>query len=575
MGKVVADFQTPPSLTPPEGDVSFDSINNTPIGGVTPSSGAFTTLSASTSATLPQDTTVGGTNVSSALASRASSQVLQFPGTQGRSTATLGVSTIPGARTILVPMTPPSVAPSTAYGLFAISSGGSAEYPYSSYATLESDGRLQYAVVGATGWANSIQARVSGFVAARNGKPGLLSIRQDTTGNVVLGWGNDPLSYTPVTTGTPPAWSDAITGPYLDLGTLGTAGYPLAGGVGAVRILNRYVSDAELATIVETGRLPASDLPATPAGQEANTTFGMTGTGTLSNVSASTFTLTTAGGTDFVTASNIFCEASTKFTVKFTADAAVGNYRVNGQDSDIQSVVAGANEHTFTTTAANPVIVFVLSNQTLAVTGYSQKTLGCLFALDSDQPGYGSTWRDTSGWNADLTIASGVKWGRPSSGDIQVDTITPPSGTVAVGGNLTASGASIDGTVKIGPEEALVVDGSSIKYKGKSLTIESRFSPATRTYGASMALDFDGGGEQVVVLNGNVTFTTANRAAGKELSLLIQPGASARTVTWSEAWHPLGTALPTTIPANKWARLSLKCYGTAATDILAGISIEA
>lgn len=108
-----------------------------------------------------------------------------------------------------------------------------------------------------------------------------------------------------------------------------------------------------------------------------------------------------------------------------------------------------------------------------------------------------------------------------------------------------------------------------------SLTIESRFSPATLTYGASMALDFDGGGEQVVVLNGNVTFTTANRAAGKELSLLIQPGASARTVTWSEAWHPLGTALPTTIPANKWARLSLKCYGTAATDILAGISIEA
>lgn len=55
---------------------------------------------------------------------------------------------------------------------------------------------------------------------------------------------------------------------------------------------------------------------------------------------------------------------------------------------------------------------------------------------------------------------------------------------------------------------------------------------------------------QTITLTGNPTFTTSNRAAGREVTLILAAGGSTRTITWP-SWIPIGSALPTTLASGK------------------------
>jgi len=83
-------------------------------------------------------------------------------------------------------------------------------------------------------------------------------------------------------------------------------------------------------------------------------------------------------------------------------------------------------------------------------------------------------------------------------------------------------------------------------------------APVTRSVGTGLAttgtvnLDMEAvhGTIQTVALTGNPTFTTSNRAAGREVTLVLAAGGSARTLGWPP-WIAVGAALPTTLNSGK------------------------
>jgi hypothetical protein len=55
---------------------------------------------------------------------------------------------------------------------------------------------------------------------------------------------------------------------------------------------------------------------------------------------------------------------------------------------------------------------------------------------------------------------------------------------------------------------------------------------------------------QTIALTGAITFTTSNRAAGREVTLVIAAGGSSRTLAWP-SWLAVGAALPTSLASGK------------------------
>lgn len=104
---------------------------------------------------------------------------------------------------------------------------------------------------------------------------------------------------------------------------------------------------------------------------------------------------------------------------------------------------------------------------------------------------------------------------------------------------------------------------------------------ATRVVGTSLAttgtvnLDMSdlNGTIQRITLTGNPTFTTSNRAEGRELTLVIKAGASGRTITWP-SWTPLGAALPTSLASGKTMVLSLTFMDSTDAEALAAVTVQ-
>jgi hypothetical protein len=76
---------------------------------------------------------------------------------------------------------------------------------------------------------------------------------------------------------------------------------------------------------------------------------------------------------------------------------------------------------------------------------------------------------------------------------------------------------------------------------------------------------------QVVTLTGDPTFTTSNRAAGRELTLVLHAGASGRTITWP-SWIAVGAALDTALASGKAMVLALTMLGTTDAGAIASVA---
>jgi hypothetical protein len=82
------------------------------------------------------------------------------------------------------------------------------------------------------------------------------------------------------------------------------------------------------------------------------------------------------------------------------------------------------------------------------------------------------------------------------------------------------------------------------------------------------------GSYQSINMTGDITFTTSNRAAGRSVTFRLNPGASGRTLVYPTDWRFVGTKV-TSLTASKLAVLTITFFGTADTDCIAAISVEA
>ena len=119
-------------------------------------------------------------------------------------------------------------------------------------------------------------------------------------------------------------------------------------------------------------------------------------------------------------------------------------------------------------------------------------------------------------------------------------TVDDPSDTITIA--ATGAVSSVNGETGV-----VVLDAADVGA-----------APTTRTVGTGLAttgtvnLDMAAvhGTIQTITLTGDPTFTTSNRAAGREVTLVLAAGGSSRTLAWP-SWLAVGAALPTSLASGK------------------------
>jgi hypothetical protein len=87
-------------------------------------------------------------------------------------------------------------------------------------------------------------------------------------------------------------------------------------------------------------------------------------------------------------------------------------------------------------------------------------------------------------------------------------------------------------------------------------------------YTTPIVLDFLGDNFKSISLAGDLAVTSTNRTAARSLALLVIGDTVQRNLTFTESWIWL-QIVPTFIRASKNGILTLTCFGTAQTDVIA------
>lgn len=117
--------------------------------------------------------------------------------------------------------------------------------------------------------------------------------------------------------------------------------------------------------------------------------------------------------------------------------------------------------------------------------------------------------------------------------------------------------------------------------EGSAFDTVDAFAPATRTVGTGLGttgtVDLDmaavHGTIQTITASGNITFTSSNRAAGREVTLVIAAGGSGRTLAWP-AWIAVGAALPTSLASGKTLVAAVLFVDTTDAAAVATVAVQ-
>lgn len=142
-------------------------------------------------------------------------------------------------------------------------------------------------------------------------------------------------------------------------------------------------------------------------------------------------------------------------------------------------------------------------------------------------------------------------------------TVDDPSDTITIA--ATGAVSSVNGETGV-----VVLDAADVGA-----------APTTRTVGTGLAttgtvnLDMAAvhGTIQTITLTGNPTFTTSNRAAGREVTLILAAGGSARTLTWP-SWLAVGAALPTSLASGKTLVVTVTFTDSTDTAAVAAAAVQ-
>ena len=164
--------------------------------------------------------------------------------------------------------------------------------------------------------------------------------------------------------------------------------------------------------------------------------------------------------------------------------------------------------------------------------------------------------------------------GTPSAGTLTSCTGLPQAGVVSLVSDLALksplASPTFTGTVTTA---AVDVAGNNID------NIQNLVHDLTSTASVSGArtLDFNTDQLESWALSGStaITFnTSSNKAVGRSKTIRLVNDATLQNLTLNASWKVVGTA-PTDIAASKTAILTLTCFGTAETDIVAAYAVEA
>ena len=184
-------------------------------------------------------------------------------------------------------------------------------------------------------------------------------------------------------------------------------------------------------------------------------------------------------------------------------------------------------------------------------------------------------------------VAAGIDAAKLADGTISNTELQYLNGvTSGIQGQIDAKLGSADATeitdtkaVPIGADGLIVRDSAA----GNALKFTTRAGLDTSVVGAGLGttgtvnLDLAAlvGTIQTITATGNITFTTSNRAAGRNFELRIAAGASTRTLAWPAGWVAFGAALPTSLASGKVLRVAVSCTGTTDASIDATSALSA
>ena len=97
---------------------------------------------------------------------------------------------------------------------------------------------------------------------------------------------------------------------------------------------------------------------------------------------------------------------------------------------------------------------------------------------------------------------------------------------------------------------------------------------STLTYGATTTIDLSANGQRTLTLAGDVTFATSNRAADRAVTIRLIGDGSSRSLAFPGGWKFVGAAAPTSLASGKVAILSLVCFGSNDSDVVAAYAVE-
>lgn len=223
--------------------------------------------------------------------------------------------------------------------------------------------------------------------------------------------------------------------------------------------------------------------------------------------------------------------------------------------SDVQTAI-GSNPFTFT----GPVTFLggvTVSNGTSASTFSNITATGSITAVD---------------YYGDGSHLTGVA----TSGGVMLSDLAAATNTA----NLSANGVALLSDVTTAKNLAIAAAGTDITAASNALSarIGGPFPqpvtatnfvmvPAQPAYNTTTTLDFSQSGSLWIPLTGDITFTSANLAAGRGITVRLDAGAFDRTII-CPAWHFISGAQSISLSASKTGLLSVVAYdGTDANCI--------
>lgn len=204
------------------------------------------------------------------------------------------------------------------------------------------------------------------------------------------------------------------------------------------------------------------------------------------------------------------------------------------------------------------------SAQSAATMAY---VLAQIAALVNSAPGALNTLKELAdALNDDANFAASMTTALAGKQPLDTDLSSIAGLSSAANKGLYATGSGVWSLYDLTAAARTLLDDPDVSTMRATLGLQigQDVAPAVRTVGSGLAttgtinLDMTGlhGTIQTIALTGNPTFTTSNRAAGREVTIILSAGGGTRSLAFP-GWIFVGAAAPTSLASGKSAVITV------------------